>query len=63
MIIIKKIISLKEYTTCSQCKGEESRIYQNQLEIVSKLEKQFSSVWTQCQVCQGSLHQTVLCER
>lgn len=31
--------------------------------IVSELEKLFGRLWTQCQECQGSLHQDVLCTR
>lgn len=36
-------------------------IYTKQLAAVSELEDQFSALWTQCQRCQGSLHQDVLC--
>lgn len=50
-----------EYTTCSQCRHKEPELYQTQLSTVRSLESQFSRAWTQCQVCQGSLHQTVLC--
>eukprot|EP01117_Protostelium_nocturnum_P008983 TRINITY_DN3226_c0_g2_i1.p1 TRINITY_DN3226_c0_g2~~TRINITY_DN3226_c0_g2_i1.p1 ORF type:complete len:1087 (-),score=325.14 TRINITY_DN3226_c0_g2_i1:200-3328(-) len=48
-------------STCSNCKTKEPDIYQGILNNVSNLEQQFSKVWTQCQVCQGSLHQPVLC--
>jgi len=51
----------KGYVTCDQCKPREAEFYQNQLGTVCNLEKQFTRVWTQCQVCQGSLHQPVLC--
>lgn len=30
---------------------------------VSELEMLFGRLWTQCQECQGSLHQDVLCTR
>jgi DNA polymerase delta subunit 1 len=40
---------------------QESEIYFKQLSAVSELEDQFSALWTQCQRCQGSLHQDVLC--
>ena len=39
----------------------EPLIYQERLHVVTNLEAQFARVWTQCQQCQGSLHQTVLC--
>jgi len=50
-----------EKTTCANCREKDSELCQGQLEVVSHLEKQFSAVWTQCQNCQGSMHQTVLC--
>eukprot|EP01119_Soliformovum_irregulare_P018275 TRINITY_DN5572_c0_g1_i1.p1 TRINITY_DN5572_c0_g1~~TRINITY_DN5572_c0_g1_i1.p1 ORF type:complete len:240 (+),score=52.66 TRINITY_DN5572_c0_g1_i1:263-982(+) len=50
-----------ESTVCRQCEHKQAEIYQNQLNLVSNLEKQFARAWTQCQVCQGSLHQPVLC--
>ncbi|PRP82977.1 DNA polymerase delta catalytic subunit-like [Planoprotostelium fungivorum] len=50
-----------ETTVCRNCTDREAELYQNVLNNVSNLEKQFAKVWTQCQVCQGSLHQPVLC--
>mmetsp|Transcript_10148 Transcript_10148/g.17259 ORF Transcript_10148/g.17259 Transcript_10148/m.17259 type:complete len:197 (-) Transcript_10148:41-631(-) len=46
---------------CETCEAQEDLIYQQQLAKVTVLEQQFSRVWTQCQNCQGSLHQPVLC--
>jgi DNA polymerase delta subunit 1 len=40
---------------------QEDDIYQRSVLGVNDLEAQFSSLWTQCQRCQGSLHQDVLC--
>ena len=40
---------------------QEGDIYQRTVLGVNDLEAQFSSLWTQCQRCQGSLHQDVLC--
>jgi len=31
--------------------------------VVSELETLFGKLWTQCQECQGSLHQDILCTR
>jgi DNA polymerase delta subunit 1 len=36
-------------------------MYHRSLGAVNELEQQFSALWTQCQRCQGSLHQDVLC--
>lgn len=40
---------------------QEAEIYQKTLLGVNELESSFSALWTQCQRCQGSLHQDVLC--
>ncbi|KAL6070419.1 DNA polymerase delta catalytic subunit, variant 2 [Balamuthia mandrillaris] len=50
-----------EKTVCKYCKHHEPEIFQEQLGKVQTLEKEFSAAWTQCQRCQGSFHQTVLC--
>ena len=41
----------------------ESEIYQKEMAHFSALEEKFSRLWTQCQRCQGSLHEDVLCTR
>ena len=46
---------------CKYCKPKEATIYSEQLLKVHKLEEKFSRLWTQCQRCQGSLHDDVLC--
>ena len=40
---------------------QEGAVYQKTLSAVNDLELSFSALWTQCQRCQGSLHQDVLC--
>ena len=50
-----------ENTLCARCKEKTAEIYQSQLALTNRLEAQFARVWTQCQSCQGSFHQTVLC--
>lgn len=49
-------------TVCAHCKGKEGELYQRALSGVGDLEAQFGALWTQCQRCQGSLHQDVLCK-
>uniref|UniRef100_A0A061RE64 DNA polymerase n=1 Tax=Tetraselmis sp. GSL018 TaxID=582737 RepID=A0A061RE64_9CHLO len=46
---------------CSHCAPRQTEIYSGFLDKVNDLEDQFASLWTQCQRCQGSLHQDVLC--
>uniref|UniRef100_A0A6Q2XXJ0 DNA polymerase n=1 Tax=Esox lucius TaxID=8010 RepID=A0A6Q2XXJ0_ESOLU len=46
---------------CDYCKKKESELYQKEIFHLSTLEERFSRLWTQCQRCQGSLHEDVLC--
>jgi DNA polymerase delta subunit 1 len=46
---------------CDECRDKEAAIYSKILTRRNHLEKLYSRVWTQCQRCQGSLHQDVLC--
>uniref|UniRef100_A0A8C1FUH1 DNA polymerase n=1 Tax=Cyprinus carpio carpio TaxID=630221 RepID=A0A8C1FUH1_CYPCA len=46
---------------CDFCKKRESELYQKEITHLSTLEEKFSRLWTQCQRCQGSLHEEVLC--
>ena len=48
---------------CKYCKERESQIYQKEISHLATLEEKFSRLWTQCQRCQGSLHEDVLCTR
>jgi len=57
----RALLGPSEKTVCKHCKSREAELYMKQLITVQNLEQQFSTVWTQCQRCQGSLHQEVLC--
>ncbi|XP_072444842.1 DNA polymerase delta catalytic subunit isoform X2 [Chiloscyllium punctatum] len=46
---------------CSYCKCRQSELYQKEVSQLKLLEEKFSRLWTQCQRCQGSLHEDVLC--
>ena len=46
---------------CTHCLQKESQHLQKALDSVNDLERDFNRLWTQCQRCQGSLHQDVLC--
>merc|ERR1719186_1976852 len=46
---------------CKHCKVKEGEIYQKQIANIGTMEERFSRLWTQCQRCQGSLHEEVLC--
>jgi len=57
----KCIVKSKEDTLCAKCKQKESQLYMKQMAVVRKKERAFHVLWTQCQRCQGSLTQEVLC--
>ncbi|XP_058461751.1 DNA polymerase delta catalytic subunit [Malaya genurostris] len=46
---------------CQHCKPKESALYQQELSSQRSLEDRFCRLWTQCQRCQGSLHEEVIC--
>merc|ERR1712223_329892 len=46
---------------CQHCKSKESSIYQKEIGQFAALEGKFARLWTQCQRCQGSLHEEVIC--
>lgn len=48
---------------CKFCEAKEVEFYQKELSVGRKLEEKFCRLWTECQRCQGSLHQEVLCTR
>ncbi|XP_052407697.1 DNA polymerase delta catalytic subunit isoform X2 [Carassius gibelio] len=50
-----------DVAVCDFCKKRESELYQKEIAHLSTLEENFSRLWTQCQRCQGSLHEEVLC--
>jgi DNA polymerase delta subunit 1 len=46
---------------CSHCKPKEAMLYQQELGHHRMLENRFSELFTECQRCQGSLHEEILC--
>ena len=46
---------------CPHCAPKVAEIYASKLAIVNECEEKFARLWTQCQRCQGSLHQDVIC--
>ncbi|GER39914.1 DNA polymerase delta catalytic subunit [Striga asiatica] len=57
----KALIRESDHTLCAHCKGREAELYCKSVANVAELEELFGRLWTQCQECQGSLHQDVLC--
>ena len=46
---------------CDHCKPKESEIAQREIISLTALEERFSRLWTQCQRCQGSRIEDVIC--
>ncbi|KAK1878076.1 DNA polymerase delta catalytic subunit [Dissostichus eleginoides] len=56
-----KAVLKSDTAVCDFCKKKESELYQKEIFHLNTLEERFSRLWTQCQRCQGSLHEDVLC--
>uniref|UniRef100_A0A3P8W4X2 DNA polymerase n=1 Tax=Cynoglossus semilaevis TaxID=244447 RepID=A0A3P8W4X2_CYNSE len=56
-----KAVLKTDTAVCDFCKKKESELYQKEIFHLNTLEERFSRLWTQCQRCQGSLHEDVLC--
>lgn len=59
-----KALLSKEYEAgalCQHCGGDEAALYQKEMTQQRLLEQKFGRLWTECQRCQGSLHEEVLC--
>lgn len=46
---------------CDNCLDSLPKLYSERITNLQELEVKFAEFWTQCQRCQGSLHQDVLC--
>ncbi|KAF8726461.1 hypothetical protein AX14_007849 [Amanita brunnescens Koide BX004] len=58
---LKPTNSVKNGAVCNNCRPKLNDLYQKQVSVTSDYQMRFSRLWTQCQRCQGSLHQDVLC--
>lgn len=54
-------LSGKQTVLCARCAPRAGEILRWKLAHVSELQENFARLWTQCQHCQGSLHQPVIC--
>ena len=51
----------KEQALCFRCSKNEDILFVKGQVQARKAEQQFNKLWSQCQRCQGSLHNDVLC--
>jgi DNA polymerase delta subunit 1 len=54
-------LSGNQKVVCNHCQMNQAQLYIKQLNNVRAYEQSYSELWTQCQRCQGSLHQEILC--
>ena len=63
----KTLISSKERSKktsaplCSRCEDKEGEIFLQKLSNVKEQQAVYNQLWTECQRCQGSFHQEVIC--
>ncbi|EME86720.1 uncharacterized protein MYCFIDRAFT_202624 [Pseudocercospora fijiensis CIRAD86] len=59
----KPLISKEEQggAVGEECRGRFGELYQRSLSKTAELEVRFARLWTQCQRCQGSMHNEVIC--
>lgn len=48
-------------SVCHYCKPKEAALYQQELNHHGMLEDRFAALFTECQRCQGSLFEEILC--
>lgn len=53
----------EDKAVCKHCESQEAELFHNELQAQQKLEEKFSRLWAECQRCQGSLHQEVICSK
>lgn len=46
---------------CAFCQAKEGQLYLENIDKLNEFEVKFSRLWTQCQRCQGNLHEEVIC--
>ncbi|GAA6035190.1 hypothetical protein JCM8097_006411 [Rhodosporidiobolus ruineniae] len=51
----------RNQAVCANCRGRTGELHSKQVALAAQAETAFARLWTQCQRCQGSLHQDVLC--
>eukprot|EP00924_Labyrinthula_sp_SR-Ha-C_P003945 maker-scaffold_3-snap-gene-9.49-mRNA-1 protein AED:0.01 eAED:0.01 QI:0/0/0/1/1/1/3/0/1065 len=58
---MKKVKVEPKRALCENCEKKRNVLLFEKQENMNKLTERFSKLWTQCQRCQGSLHQEVIC--
>lgn len=57
----KTLLKEEGLATCPSCQEREGQLYMENIDKLNEYEVKFSRLWTQCQRCQGNLHEEVIC--
>lgn len=60
-LITEKDKSVPGSSLCGNCQDKEAEIYISKLNEMTSQQQLFNQLWTECQRCQGSFHQNVIC--
>jgi len=58
----KNLLKQGQDVVCQNCETKMKQIYIERKQELKLFEKQYCDLWVQCQRCQGSLHQDILCQ-
>ena len=58
----KNLLRGDQEIVCSNCENRMKEIYIERKQELKLYEKNYCDLWVQCQRCQGSLHQEILCQ-
>lgn len=59
----KVVLKRENEAVCDHCRSKEGVLYMKEMEKQACLEEKFSRLWVECQRCQDSLHEDVLCSK
>jgi len=57
----KNVLANDAEVLCERCQTKKKQIYIERKQEMSVYEKNYADLWVQCQRCQGSLHEDILC--
>jgi DNA polymerase delta subunit 1 len=57
----KNVLANDKEVLCERCQTKKKQIYIERKQEMSIYEKNYADLWVQCQRCQGSLHEDILC--
>lgn len=57
----KNVLANDTEVLCDRCQQKKKMIYIERKQEMSVYEKNYADLWVQCQRCQGSLHEDILC--